>query len=182
MIKKIGILFLVGLLTGCVDEDKNTNTDVTNPPEAGTTPKAKLLELEESGAIPKLDRSDTLTGIDDNANGVRDDIEEMFARDNMSNEQLAAAMQTARALQKTLTVDTTDILAVKAVAREAGYGLDCIYSKFDDVNHSKNAGRMASEIEAMTTNTKQRLLAYLRYNGALDGTVSSLPDGDTCDE
>ena len=37
------------------------------------------------------------------------------------------------------------------------------------------------ELEGVTTNTKARLLAYLAYNKALDGTSSSLPVGDTCE-
>lgn len=40
---------------------------------------------------------------------------------------------------------------------------------------------MSTDLEAMTTNTKKRLLAYLAYNKARSGTVSTMPKGDTCD-
>lgn len=41
--------------------------------------------------------------------------------------------------------------------------------------------KMADTIESLTTNTKERLLAYLNYNSARSGSVSSYPEGDTCE-
>ena len=38
-------------------------------------------ELEAAGALPKLDRTDSLTGTDSDQNGVRDDIDAFIARE-----------------------------------------------------------------------------------------------------
>jgi hypothetical protein len=40
---------------------------------------------------------------------------------------------------------------------------------------------MLRELESMTTNTKERLQAYLAYNKAQSGSVSTEPEGATCD-
>ncbi len=147
-----------------------------------STAKEQLMAIEASGAIPKLERGNTLLGTDANANGVRDDVEAILTSNYTSSIQLAAAMQTAKAMQNALTVDTADIPAVKAVDREISRGINCIYSKFDGANGSKQPAQVAQELEAITTaSTKQRLLAYLQFNKALDGTSSALPEGETCE-
>ena len=176
MIKKIVVTSLVGILAGCGGgSSSGTGADTAK------TPKEQVVALETSGAIPKLDRGNTLVGTDANANGVRDDVEAILTSNYTSKIQLAAAMQTAKAMQNALTVDTTDIPAVKVVDREISRGINCIYSKFDGANNSKQPAQVAQELEAITANTKQRLLAYLQFNKALDGTSSALPEGDTCE-
>lgn len=174
MTKRIFATFLIGILAGCGD-DSSTATDTVQ------APKEQVMLLETSGAIPQLERSNTLQGTDANANGVRDDIEAIITSTYTSSIQRAAAMQTAKALQSALTVDKSDILAVKEVSREISYGVNCLYSKFDGANGSKQPAQVIQELESMTTNTKQRLLEYLQFNKALDGTSSALPEGDTCE-
>ncbi|WP_127471969.1 hypothetical protein [Thiomicrorhabdus aquaedulcis] len=175
MVKIIFVISIVGTLAGCVGEDgRGTEAD------AAMTPKEQVVVLEESNAIPMLERSNTLVGIDTNANGVRDDVESILSINYTLSIQLAAAMQAAKAMQTALVVDVADIPAVKVVDREISRGINCIYSKFDGANNSKQPAQVAQEIEAITANTKQRLLAYLQFNKALDGTSSALPEGDTC--
>jgi hypothetical protein len=145
------------------------------------TPNDKLLALEKSGAIPKLDRSSSVAGTDANINSIRDDIE-TYITDNYSTQaQRAAVTQTAKALQNTLLVDTTDFAAVKTNQTEVSHGINCIYSTFDGLNNGKQPAQVFTELQSITANTKSRLLAYLKYNKALDGTSSALPEGDTCE-
>jgi len=174
MRNKILILSLVGVLAGCGGGSDNAADETTQ------AAKEKLVALEASGAIPKLDRSNTLAGTDANSNGIRDDVETLIAHNYTSSAQRTAAMQTAKALQSALTVDASDVSAVKMVDRKISRGINCIYSKFD-ASHDQNPAQVAKELEAITTNTKQRLLTYLRFNKALDGTSSALPEGDSCD-
>ena len=121
--------------------------------ETPKTPKEQVSALETSGFIPQLDRGTSLTG--------------------------SAALQTAKALQHALVVNLTDATAVKAVDRQISYGINCIYKRFAD--NSPPPARVTQELESVTTNTKERLLAYLQFNKALDGTSSALPQGDTCE-
>ncbi|MCG3760638.1 hypothetical protein [Vibrio cincinnatiensis] len=176
MIKTIFVISLVGILAGCGGED-----DSSTAADTVKTSKEQVVALEASGAIPKLDRGNTIVGTDDNANGVRDDIESIITSEYTSSTQRAAAMQTAKAMQNALTVDKADIPAVKVVDREISKGINCIYSKFDGAGGAKQPAQVMQELEAITTNTKQRLLAYLQFNKALDGTSSALPEGDTCE-
>ena len=164
MIKKILFASLLGILAGCDGDSSGIVTDTA----------------KTSNAIPNLERGNTLVGTDINANGVRDDVEAILTSNYTSSIQLAAAIQTAKAMQNALTVDATDIAAVKVVDRDISRGINCIYSKFDGANNSKQPAKVVQELEAITTNTKQRLLAYLKFNKALDGTSSALPKEDTC--
>lgn len=141
---------------------------------------AQIANLENSGAIPKLDRSDSLTGSDANNNGVRDDIDAYITANYSVANQKAAALQTAKALQSTLTVDISNIESVKEINRTVSRGIDCIFTVFTD-NSSQNPTQAAQELESITTNTKSRLIAYLKYNKALDGTSSALTEGDSCE-
>lgn len=160
-------LLAAGVLIGCGGHSK--------------TPAQKIAELEASGAIPTLERSDTIEGIDANNNGVRDDIEAYIANEYSIEEQRKAAMQLARAFQSALLVDLEDIASLRRVDRELSYGINCVFSTFYADDKAQDPAQVLYELEAITANTKARLKVYLSYNKALDGTVSSLPKGDTCD-
>ena len=62
---------------------------------AALTPQEQIAQLEASGSLPSLDRTDSISGIDANANGVRDDIEQYIEKKYAEPSQRAAAMQTA---------------------------------------------------------------------------------------
>lgn len=151
-----------------------------DPPPPPLTAKQQIVALEDAGGIPKLDRSPTLTGTDSDGNGVRDDIDSYLAAHYPQAPQRAAALQTAKAMQKAMTVDKNDVLAVKAVDRELARGINCIYARFA-AGGDTPPSRVTREVESVTANTKERLLAYLALSKALDGTSSALPEGDTCD-
>ena len=177
MIRKILIASLVATLTGCGGGSGGSET----PPDVQKTPKEQIAALETSGSIPILERGITIAGTDANANGVRDDIED-YINDNYPVEaQRAAAMQSAKATQKALLVDITNIIAVKEVNRELSQATHCIYKQFDGSGNSKQPARVSKEIESITTNTKERLLAYLAYSKSLDGTSWAMPEGDSCE-
>jgi len=173
MKNKIFLTTIASIIAGCGAGSSSGSEPVT--------PAQRIEALERSGSIPKLDRSNTLLGPDVNSNGVRDDIDAYLAANYTSSEQLSAATQAAKAMQNTLKVDPTDLPAVRLVERQNSRAINCLYSTFEGGNISKEPARVGTEIESMTSNTKQRLLAYLKYNKALDGTHSSMPDGDTCE-
>jgi hypothetical protein len=147
----------------------------------GASDDAKLQELEDSGAIPKLDRSDSIAGIDANSDGIRDDVEAYIASNYAGDAQRAAARQFAKVMQDAMLVDKTNLSAVKAIAVRSSRAVNCIYAHFDGTAGSKQPSQVVGEIRAVSTNTKPRLLAYLAYSKALDGTAGALPEGDTCE-
>ncbi len=148
---------------------------------AGESLESAVARLEASGELPVLDRTDSLAGIDANANGVRDDIERHIEKKYTEPAQRRAAMQTASVLQKKLLVDTNDAAALDAVSALGMRATNCQSSVFPKIEDLPAMWQMFSDLEAMTTNTKKRLLAYLAYNKARSGSVSTLPGGDTCD-
>lgn len=144
------------------------------------TPQEQIAQLEASGALPLLDRTNSIAGIDANANGVRDDIERYIEKKYTVAEQ-AAAMQMARAFQQMLLVDKQDAGALDAVSELGSRAIVCGASVFAGPDASVELSRMTTTLESMTTNTKLRLLAYLGYNKARSGSVSTMPKGPSCD-
>lgn len=148
---------------------------------ADSSPQAQLAALEAAGTIPTLERGGVLAGIDTNSNGVRDDVEAYITAKYPDAPQRAAALQAASALQAALFVNVQDVAAAKIVSLRVTSAARCIFSRFPGPPNSQHPARVMKELEGVTTNTKARLLAYLAYNKALDGTSSSLPVGDTCE-
>jgi len=141
----------------------------------------QIQQLEGSGKTPKLERTNSLAGIDKNNNGIRDDVE-AYIEKNYPKEVQKAAKQFARSMQKSVLVGASgDRELAREVGLEASYGLEGIHSKYEE--HAP-ASKIILEVEAITTNTYQRLKAYDQYNRLLSGTTwTSLPAfEDGCDE
>jgi len=151
-----------------------------SPANSPESPKAKLLALEESGAIPKLERGPALEGIDANGNGIRDDIDAYIERNYSTEPQRRAASQLAAHFQRTLLADKSDRAALKRQSVLGARAVGCVYARFDGAGGSKQPAAVVYELEAVTANTKARLKAYLAYSKGLDGAVISMPEGDTC--
>ncbi|GHS86784.1 hypothetical protein FACS189487_01700 [Campylobacterota bacterium] len=137
-----------------------------------------------SDSIPSLDTSDSLTGIDANANGIRDDIEAYIEKTYTDEKQRKAVMQFARSMQETLLVDMTNKEAARKIAKEVqkrdSIAMDCIFLAFDVSKGDENPSKTWRKVRSMTTNTKARLKAHLAFNQALNGTVLYSGSGD-CD-
>lgn len=91
----------------------NTNTN-TAAPEL-TIPQ-KIAQLEDAGALPKLDRSADIKGPDADNNGIRDDIDAIIQKTYTEPAQRKAAVQFAAVLQSQLQVDPNNKAAVKALS------------------------------------------------------------------
>jgi len=143
----------------------------------------KIKWLEKRGLIPELDRTDTLQGIDNDNNGIRDDIDAYIAQNFKDVAQKAAIEQFARAIQAEVTVDYTDNFAVQQALLNGNKASSCVFYIFDAQNIEKRKYReFMLDIKYMTTNTKLRYINYWKYHSALDGTVWTLLEGNTCDE
>ncbi len=143
--------------------------------------KEKIQELEATNALPKLDRSTTLSGADLNANGVRDDIDNYITSMYTSHAQNKAATQIAKVIQSAILVDKADSNSVRAIAISTGRAVNCVFTQFTATTGEMGPAVVLSKLQSLTTNTKARLVAYLEFSNALSGTVGTLPEGDTCD-
>jgi len=115
-------------------------------------------------------------------NAVRDDIA-IYIDQHYPNAPLQSAVgQLARTLQQAMEVDTDDKNAVRAVSALSSRAINCLYLRYDQRPEGKHPAAIVSELEALTANTPALRKQYAAYNRALSGSVSTLPDGNTCDD
>lgn len=129
-----------------------------------------------SGKSLILDYSSDLKGPDLDANGIRDDIDAYLLSKNFSEAKLKAAQQHARVLQAEIIVEPTNKLAIEQIEIKADNSVNCLFSQL-----GRGASALSEVLEKLTTNTPTRLKAYLYYNSLQGGSVTSIPDKDTCE-
>lgn len=188
--KKLLVVFLsLGMLTACKIDfggsdnsspSSKPNTPVQKLPPQQDVSAQKIAKMEDSGALPRLEREDTIRGIDNDGNGIRDDIDAYIKRTYPQKQQKAVS-QYARALQASLLVNLNDRNALQRTSDVESRAVSCIFEKIPN-GESPSHGRVVMEILGVTTNTKKRLMAYLALSKALDGTVMTLPNDGVCDE
>lgn len=176
MINPILVTALLMSLVGCGDSGNFGTKALT-----AKTPREEIEVQDASGSIPRLERTNTIVGIDANSNGVRDDVEAFINSNYTITAQRAAAMQYAKGMQAALSVDTKNIIQVKEVKKRLSSATSCIYAKFAVTTGAKHPAEVNAELRELTTNTKQRLLAYLAYSKALDGSSWAAPEGNSCE-
>jgi hypothetical protein len=140
----------------------------------------KIAQLEDTGALPKLDRSADIKGPDADGNGIRDDIDAIIRKTYSVPAQRKAAEQYAAVSQAQMVVDVNDKAAVKALSVRSARAINCLIQQFGTTQaplFSDVQGSLAN----YTTDTKARMKAQLAYSKALDGSVVSLPEGNTCE-
>lgn len=125
---------------------------------------------------PKLDRSASVAGADNNNNKIRDDIENYIASLEDTPRQKLSLMQMSIAYRNALIVDTTSREQLAAVDKSLSEAISCIYSQYDLLI----ASTWVRSLEKYHANTKERVYAYGRFNSAMNGTTSTSPSGDVC--
>lgn len=176
-IRTIALCVLAAQLGACGGGGGGGGDTSTNP-ASHETPATQassigeaIMEALRSGAIPKLNHDDSITGVDANANGVRDDIDAYIASLPDTPAQKAVLLQHAAVLQATLTVDTSDFSALHAVDVNLLNGVRCMHKLYGEGIGS----RKLKELQKITVNTRIRLNAYEKFNSALSGTTIKIP-------
>ena len=152
------------------------------PPPADNAPltiKEQIKALEDSGKLPKLDRSSSIAGPDINKNGIRDDIDAWIGALPITDAQKKAAEQAARVRQAELLVDLNDKAEHDRLGVMASRSIKCLRVVF--MPDYQRGYDLSSQIEAITANTKERAKQYIAFNRAVSGTVESSVAGNTCD-
>jgi len=170
-------LLVAAMVAGC-----GNGSDGPGGGTAGGMPtpysfKEAFSKLEASGQLPVLDRSDSIAGLDANANGVRDDMERYIDSKPNSQPQKNSLKSLHRAFNKAMTVDTKDRNALREVANSINLSVICIHQTYP-LEEASPAGR---EIEKLTVNTRGRYDAYMKFNSAMNGTVMKDVKGVKCD-
>ena len=92
MFKKmlLGTLCSVAL-SACGSEGEASSPETQKP----LTQAQTLQKLEDEGKIPKLERTDSIAGIDKDRNGIRDDIDTYILKNYKNEVQRKAVLQYA---------------------------------------------------------------------------------------
>lgn len=142
---------------------------------------AAIATLEANGSIRMLDRTDSLTGPDLDGNGVRDDVDAWIKSKLTDPKQIAAAMQSAKVIQRAILVDKSSKVEVRAVGLALARAVHCVSILSPADGSTSILQEVDEKIESISTNTKARLKAYLEYNRARNGSATTLPSGNTCE-
>lgn len=133
---------------------------------------------EASEGLLALDRTSSVSGVDNNSDGIRDDVESRILKLADSKAEEGALTQAAIASQASLVVDHADSNAVRIVANNIMRSVACM----SHVYGSKDGRKMILRIESLTTNTPERLAAYSSFQKSASGRVYRLPSREgACD-
>ena len=166
-------VFLLYLaLSGCSDGRKNSRNPIAET----------AVSTNGSPVIQNEDMTPGLKGIDADNNGIRDDIDRLIASKYSATSIIKkVAEQHARALQRSMEATNRD--EAKTAGDEIFRAGDCAYNYLPHATEEdfKFQERMTTEIEALTANTKERLIAYWNGEALSGGMVFRQNSNPNCD-
>jgi hypothetical protein len=153
-------------------------TPSPTPPPPLTIAEA-LAQLEASGDLPILDRSNSVFGDDTNADGVRDDVETYIGALPDTQTQKNALRQGSIAIMDAIRFGQNGATETELRAASVSVinSVHCIFVSYGE----EAASNKLSDIQKVTVNTSERFAAYVEYNKLVSGTSLRLPEGDTCE-
>lgn len=177
---KIVVLCVALGVAACSEGDATHSAEQPPPPPPPPPSSQSLGEAVaaagRAGSLPTLNRDATVAGPDIDNNGIRDDLDALIAALPDAAPQKAALRQSAVALQAALTADPATQGESLAASRQISAASACLYARFE----APLAHKKSLEIEKLTVNTRNRLIAYQRFAKAIAGTTIALPQGDGC--
>jgi hypothetical protein len=163
--KNLPALFTVMLLAACSSGSSNT--------PAQSTPAPNTSISEDLGA--------GLKGIDANANGIRDDIDATIAaKYSQTSAVKKAAEQKALALQAMMEATTKE--AAYLAFEKMSIASKCVYQVLPEntIENFNLINNMSKDIEAMTANTRERMVKYLESSKLVGGAYIAAPVAPFC--
>lgn len=148
----------------------------------------EIYELIEGHLLPHEPNNPdaTLLGIDENSNGVRDEVERWIYKDMPTYHhpeiERVVAMQKAKAYQTALVNPTNqNDKVVNAIHRASSCWF--YYSNLKDLPMDGAVQKFNSKLTDISFNTKKRLKTYFDYDYSLKGRAfsGSLPSINDCD-
>jgi len=182
--QNLPLLLIAVMISACSGGGSADPSSATAPPvsSAASSPSAPADTPPTSRIIDNEDMTAGLKGVDANNNGIRDDIDRLIALKYSATPAMRkAAEQEAKALQKILNVATKT--QARIAFNESGRASDCTYKNLSHATAAdvKLREQMSIEIEALTSNTKERFTAYWQANSLAGGMVFSQAQEPVCD-
>ncbi|GIU41102.1 hypothetical protein TUM3794_20800 [Shewanella colwelliana] len=129
--------------------------------------------LERRGELTVLDRTASLGGVDDNNDGIRDDIYSFVVALPLETAKRNSLLQLAQAFQSIQTRDIENPSVLSEVDSDIVAGVVCNSIAFDNPTLDSSYGR---KIRNFTANTYERAERFARYNALMNGSVTRLPE------
>ena len=180
-------LLLPVLLTACGGNASPAAASGTSIQETYAAVSAAFTKAQADGAEPVLDTSSSLVGSHGlNANGIRPDIQAWIDAQPYSAKQKAAMVQDAQATQESILMDLSVPSNLQYENRIMMNAENCLGDSFllnrpPTSDEAALYNKVSDSIEAFTMNTYQRASQYEKFNSAMNGTTTQLPNGNTCD-
>jgi hypothetical protein len=189
---------------GTASAPSDAGSDAKMACDAAATTALGVQCLETNGAIPALDRGPDLAGPDTNGDGIRDDVGSYIAGRAYPAACLAAVNRLAQAYQAVNALvesvgdaglfppavgdggadgapatpgdagATTD--PTQPASRLILRAISCLY----DTAGCADPEVTIDTLRKLTFNTEARVRAFVTYNHARNGSVSTIPRGNTC--
>jgi hypothetical protein len=163
---------LILLVLGCNDDSSAQNeTSISSRNEAPTSISTSI----QPEFYPELKETD------DDANGIRDDIDELIVQKfSYTPEIKRAAQQEAKALQQFMEATTKEqaLKSAEQIARATSCTFKILSNPIRDYDKRQ---ALAKELESWTTNTKERLSKYLESSKLIGGAYFTQPVEPVCD-
>lgn len=144
-------------------------------PPGRPPPSTKVVTALGMTELPSLDESASISGVDANQNGVRDDIERLISTSTLDETQKLRGFQVAQAMQAIISNSTsTDSTFLQTKFQAVLNSIDCLALT------TSNASEIAKELEIFTLNTVLRQDAYIAAEKNMGAVVFTLQGEPSC--
>lgn len=157
--KIISIIISLGLLASCGGGGGGTSSSTTLPPGSTNTATQVINGFTVPVAPDPVANNATLTGVDSNNNGVRDDVEISLAQKALNQADFSAALKYANA-QQILITSTTPKTRDEALI---------LYGKLLCSTNGSSSFVKTLEMKGLTANNDERKLALRKIEDLVVG-------------
>lgn len=127
----------------------------------------ELEDLQAGGSLPALNVDSSLTGIDDNVDGVRDDVGQYIDSLSDSESEKRSLRQLASAYQRSLAIDNTSTEDVQAVFEEIVAASRCVGLRYG----AQLSTERRQTVRASVLNTIPRIQGYASFSARVSITA-----------
>lgn len=177
--KVLSALLIPLFLTACgkSSSQKNESMSVEQPTRRVPNTVTITIKIADgNGYSHFFNRGGTVSGVDSDGDGLRDDIDAYISSLPDTPEQKDVLRQSAIAIENALKVDVTSQDKILEVSAQMSAASWCRHNQYNSVT----ANRKSAEIERLMINTRPRFLAYAKFNAALSSATSVSPQENGC--
>lgn len=162
-LRQLRIIYSTALalaIAACSPVTPTGSKSITTQNEALTV---SVRSLEKAGVLTELDRTDTVSGIDSNRDGIRDDVDRWIAAQPQPPEVIRAMRDYAKIEQLILTTESMSRKDIRKMIETEFRLRACLF----EVN--KNNLAITNALDSIIENTESRRIKSAKIDALLDG-------------